>query len=297
MLNRIFIKDYILIDQLDLELSKGLNILTGETGAGKSILINAIDIAFGAKCGKEVIRAGAQKAVIEITLINNKQEISSIFQEYGVDEYEEEIVVSREITQTGSRSRVNGCLVNQEFIKFVREKFIDIHSQHQTYSFLQTKYHIALLDSYIKSSILSSYKKEFEDTKTCWKTFPIATNTFALTSFKTQIRRSTKFSRCCPLVTKTFSWWVTTTNLFIVGVVQTLAICSNLNKISPIQRSFIWNKTIVVQRKFWKLPTKLFLAILNVTKRNCLLKIKMAKRCKLFPPSTNKTKPITSYNK
>ena len=56
MLNKIFIKNYILIDELELDLSKGLNIITGETGAGKSILINAIDIAFGAKVGKEVIK-------------------------------------------------------------------------------------------------------------------------------------------------------------------------------------------------------------------------------------------------
>ena len=68
MLNRIFIKNYILIDELELDFAQGLNIITGETGAGKSILINAIDIAFGAKCGKEVIKTGAEKAIIELTI-------------------------------------------------------------------------------------------------------------------------------------------------------------------------------------------------------------------------------------
>ncbi len=162
MLSRIFIKNYILIDELELELDKGLNIITGETGAGKSILINAIDIAFGAKAGKEVIKTGADKAVIEITIFNEKQNINPLFEEYGIDNLGEEIVLSKEITQTGSRSRVNGCLVNQEFIRIFRELFLDIHSQHQTYSFLQPKYHITLLDSYIKNPKLDEYKKEYE---------------------------------------------------------------------------------------------------------------------------------------
>lgn len=165
MLNKILIKNYILIDELELDFSNGLNIITGETGAGKSILINAIDIAFGAKCGKEVIKTGGEKATIEITISNQKQNLNELFDEYGIDSYDSEIILSREITQTGSRSRVNGCLVNQEFIKIFRELFLDIHSQHQTYSFLQPKYHITLLDSYIKNPKLDEYKKEYENYK------------------------------------------------------------------------------------------------------------------------------------
>ena len=161
MLSKILIKNYILIDETEVEFSKGLNIITGETGAGKSILINAIDIAFGAKAGKEVIKTGADKAVIELTIVNTKQNLTDLFSEYGIDNSGEEIVLSREITQTGSRSRVNGCLVNQEFMKNFRELFLDIHSQHQTYSFLQPKYHIELLDSYTKDANLDIYRKEF----------------------------------------------------------------------------------------------------------------------------------------
>lgn len=164
MLSKIFIKNYILIDELELELAAGLNIITGETGAGKSILINAIDIAFGAKVGKEVIKGDSEKAVIELTIINQKQNVLNLFDEYGIDNCGDEIIVSREITKSGSRSRVNGCLVNQDFMKHFRELFIDVHSQHQTYSFLQPKYHILLLDSYAKSTcgeMLEKYRVEY----------------------------------------------------------------------------------------------------------------------------------------
>ena len=168
MLSKISIKNYILIDTLEVDLADGLNIITGETGAGKSILINAIDIAFGAKAGKEVIKTGADKAIIEVTILNKKQDLTALFEEYGIDNLGEEIILSREITQTASRSRVNGCLVNQEFMRHFRELFLDVHSQHQTYSFLQPKFHIVLLDSYAKNTcgkMLDEYRKEFANYK------------------------------------------------------------------------------------------------------------------------------------
>ena len=160
MLNSIRIKNYILIDDLTVDFSGGLNVITGETGAGKSILINAIDIAFGAKVSSDVIKKGAEKALIELFITNKKNDLKEIFEENGID-LTDEIVLTREITQSSSRARINGTLVNQNFLKDFKEKFIDIHSQHQTYTFMQPKSHITLLDNYSKDI----YGKDLEEYK------------------------------------------------------------------------------------------------------------------------------------
>jgi DNA repair protein RecN (Recombination protein N) len=164
MIKQILIKNYILIDELLVKLDRGLNIITGETGAGKSIIINAIDLIFSSRVSKEIIKKNCEKALIEIILENNKSEIKLIFDENGIDNFENEIIISKEISQTTVRTRVNGTLVNQDFIKILKDKFLDIHSQNQAYSLLQTKYHINLIDSYAKESYgraLSEYKSIF----------------------------------------------------------------------------------------------------------------------------------------
>ena len=158
MLKKIFVQNYILIENLELEFSNKLNIITGETGSGKSILIGAIDTVFGAKTSKDCIRTGCDKAYIELSLFLN-QPINELLSEYGIENFGNELIISREITQSGSRSRVNGTLVNLDFIKVLRDRFLDIHSQHQTYSFMQPKYHIQLLDSYAKATCSELFKK------------------------------------------------------------------------------------------------------------------------------------------
>lgn len=183
MLKKILVQNYILIENLELEFSNKLNIITGETGSGKSILIGAIDTVFGAKTSKDCIRTGCDKAYIELSLFLN-QPINELLSEYGIENFGNELIISREITQSGSRSRVNGTLVNLDFIKVLRDRFLDIHSQHQTYSFMQPKYHIQLLDSYAKatcSELFKKYSTLYEEYTTAKQKLEEAKNTNNLT--------------------------------------------------------------------------------------------------------------------
>ena len=166
MIKQLKLKNYILIDELCANFDNGLNIITGETGAGKSIILNAIDLVFSARVSKEVIKNGCDKAIIEISLENTKHNLSQLFEENGIDNWGDEIVISKEITQNSVRSRINGTLVNQELLKSLRTLFVDIHSQHQTYTFLQPQYHINLLDSYAKDNYgdnLEIYKTKYKN--------------------------------------------------------------------------------------------------------------------------------------
>ena len=168
MIKQIKLKNYILIDELTANFDKGLNIITGETGAGKSIIINAIDLVFAPRVPKDVIKTGSEKAIIELVIENNKRNLYAFFSEHGIDDWGSEIVISKEITPTSVRSRINGTLVNTDILSTLRSYFVDIHSQHQTYSYLQPKSHILLLDSYGKNSygeLLIQYKNLYTEYK------------------------------------------------------------------------------------------------------------------------------------
>ncbi len=164
MLKSISITNYILIDNWVVDFDFGLNVITGETGAGKSILISAVDAVLGGKCSKEVIKTGTDKAVLELTILSENQDVFSVLKENEI-ETEKEFVITREITPTTSKYRIDGILVNQNVIKDIRNHLLDVHSQHQSYTFLQKKYHIKLLDSYAKSTcadLLENYAKNYK---------------------------------------------------------------------------------------------------------------------------------------
>lgn len=179
MIKQLKLKNYILIDELCANFDSGLNIITGETGAGKSILINAIDLVFSNRVSKEVIKTGCEKATIEVTLNTRQKILEKLFEDNGIDNLGEEVVISKEITSNGVRSRINGTLVNQELLKNIRTLLVDIHSQHQTYTFLQPQYHINLLDSYAKDFYgkeLEQYRKKFKQYSELKKNLEIARN-------------------------------------------------------------------------------------------------------------------------
>lgn len=179
MIKQLRLKNYILIDELCANFDDGLNVITGETGAGKSILLNAIDLVFSNRVSKEVIKTGCDKAVIEVTVGCSHNNIKDLFEQNGIDYLGDEIEISKEITQNGVRSRINGTMVNQELLKSLRTIFVDIHSQHQTYTLLQPQYHIGLLDSYAKDfygEILENYRTKYQDYCELKKQLEIAQN-------------------------------------------------------------------------------------------------------------------------
>jgi len=170
VLKSISIKDFTLIDALQVDFDAKMNILTGETGAGKSIIIDAIDAALGARASKDLIKEGQEKASIELCLKTQNTNVASFMEENGID-FDGEIILYREITPNTTRSRVNGVMIAQSILQELKNLLIDIHSQHQTYKYLQPKTHIDLLDEYgdnTHQELLFDYKKtyrEFLDTK------------------------------------------------------------------------------------------------------------------------------------
>jgi DNA repair protein RecN (Recombination protein N) len=148
MLLSLKIENFALIDRLELELYAGLNILTGETGAGKSIVLDALDAALGGKVSARVLRTGASRANIEATFSTNQ----AIAQWLDLQEIEhldaETLICSREITARSSRSRVNGVVVNKQQIQELRDRLVEITAQGQTILLSQAAQQREWLDSF-----------------------------------------------------------------------------------------------------------------------------------------------------
>jgi DNA repair protein RecN (Recombination protein N) len=136
MLISLRIENFALVDQLELDFGAGLNVLTGETGAGKSIILDAIDAILGGKVSSRVIRTGSNRAMVEGTFTSNSA-LAAWLTEQEIDSFDERsVVISREITASSSkvrsRSRVNGVLVNQQLMIGLRERLVQITAQGQT---------------------------------------------------------------------------------------------------------------------------------------------------------------------
>ena len=165
MIKSVLIKNFILIDELFLEFENGFNVLTGETGAGKSIILKAIDTALGARVSKDVIFDKSKPALVELTFAHSEKDLQNL-REFDLCE---ETVISREISLNSQKCRINGALVNLDALKELREHLVDIHSQNQSYTYVMPKYHIELLDAYCASVDLdflnnyNRYKKAYSE--------------------------------------------------------------------------------------------------------------------------------------
>ncbi|PHK16036.1 DNA recombination protein RecN, partial [Nostoc linckia z15] len=157
------IENFALIDQLELEFGAGLNVLTGETGAGKSIILDAIDAALGGKVSSRVIRTGTSRAMVEATFTSNPP-LAAWLTEQEIDLLDENcVVISREISATASnvrsRSRVNGVLVNRQVMVGLRDRLVEITAQGQTVQVGQSAQVRDWLDLYGGDSLMQQRQK------------------------------------------------------------------------------------------------------------------------------------------
>ncbi|WP_171943606.1 DNA repair protein RecN [Streptococcus suis] len=149
MLLEVSIKNFAIIEQVSLNFENGMTILSGETGAGKSIIIDAMNLMLGARATTDVIRHGAAKAEIEgLFSFENSRALEQILLEQGI-EVADELIIRREILQNGrSVSRVNGQMVNLSVLKQIGQYLVDIHGQHDQEELMKFQHHIRLLDSF-----------------------------------------------------------------------------------------------------------------------------------------------------
>lgn len=149
MLLEISIKNFAIIEAISLNFEKGMTVLTGETGAGKSIIIDAMNMMLGARATTDVIRYGAPKAEIEgLFSVENSHALQMIFDEQGI-ELGDEIIIRREILQNGrSVSRVNGQMVNLSVLRSIGQYLVDIHGQHDQEELMRPQLHIQMLDGF-----------------------------------------------------------------------------------------------------------------------------------------------------
>ena len=173
MLLEISIKNFAIIQEVSLTFDKGMTVLTGETGAGKSIIIDAMNLMLGSRATTDVIRHGSPKAEIEgLFSLEKNAELEAILTQQGIA-VSDELIIRREILANGrSVSRVNGQLVNLSVLKEMGPYLVDIHGQHDQEELMRSSHHIGLLDSFGQADfqeLKASYKQVFEAYRTLRK--------------------------------------------------------------------------------------------------------------------------------
>ncbi len=164
MLKSLFIRNYALIDELTMTFGPGLTILSGETGAGKSIILGALDLVTGKRADTSVLLDKERKCVVEAVFQIGKYELQPLFEEEDLD-YDEETVVRREITASGkSRAFINDTPVNLSVLQRLGRALVDIHSQHQGVLLASPAFQMKVLDAFTGADeLLREYRSTYED--------------------------------------------------------------------------------------------------------------------------------------
>ena len=164
MLERLIIKNIALISSLDIELGGGLNVLTGETGAGKSIIIDSVNLVLGERASKDLIAVNQQKARVEALFsIKNNDTVKSLLNDNGLLSEDDELILMREITASGkSLCRINGEVVPLATLHLIADSLVDVHGQHTHQSLLDPKKHMHMVDEFNASEIIPVRNKVAE---------------------------------------------------------------------------------------------------------------------------------------
>lgn len=158
MLQSLHVKNLALIDEIEVTFGEGLNILTGETGAGKSIIIGSINLALGAKVDKDMIRTGAEYALVELVFTVEGQQLAAI-EELELPVEDGQIILQRRILQSRNVCKVCGETVTARQLKQLGEILLDIHGQHEHQSLLKPAKQLEILDAYAGEALLSHKEK------------------------------------------------------------------------------------------------------------------------------------------
>lgn len=167
MLLELSITDFAIIEHLDIEFQSGMTVLTGETGAGKSIIIDAVGLLVGGRGSHDLIRTGAKKSVIQGNFIlSDDNPTYEVLDELGIDHSDGNVIIEREIFASGRNScRVNGMMINIATLRRIGETMVDIQGQNEHQELMKPERHIELLDDFAEDTIqpvLVTYQKDYD---------------------------------------------------------------------------------------------------------------------------------------
>lgn len=185
MLLELHVKNLALIEQADVEFTEGLNILTGETGAGKSIIIGSVNLALGQKATKEIIRGGAEYAYVELVFFVEEEKRERLRLYDVTPDDDGMVIISRKIMATRSSSKINDETVTAGKLKQITGLLMDIHGQHEHQSLLYHSKHLEILDIYAKSQTVPLKQQTAE----CYKAFQVLCAALSETSGDEESRK------------------------------------------------------------------------------------------------------------
>src|SRR5512142_2651973 len=153
MLTELRVRNFAIIEQLTLPLARGFNVLTGETGAGKSIIVGALGLLLGERANADVIRTGAERATVEgVFDVADRPEIRALLDDRGIDVEESTVVLKREIAAGRARAWINGTTVNAGLLAEIGRQLVNLHGQHEAQTLLDPDAQRRILDAFAGAS-------------------------------------------------------------------------------------------------------------------------------------------------